>query len=186
MTIFTIGLIVFFGTHLVPMTPLKPALQGALGANPYKGLFSLVSAIGLGLIIWGFSMSRSGPGTFPLYFPDPSMRHVTMLMVLAGFICLGAFHGKGYLKKWLRNPMSIGIALWSGGHLLSNGRQAAVILFSCFLAYSLVDIAYNTLKGTKPSHEPRLRSDILAVVIGVIVYAVFLWLHQYMIGIALI
>ncbi len=186
MTIFTIGLIVFFGIHLVPMTPLKPALHKALGANPYKGLFSLISAIGLGLTIWGFSMVRQGPGTFPLYFPDPSMRHVTMLLVLLAFICLGAFHGKGYLKLWLRNPMSIGIALWSAGHLLSNGRQAAVILFSCFLVYSLIDIAYNTLKGNKPAHEPRLKSDILAVIIGVAVYAAFVWLHQYIVGIPLI
>jgi uncharacterized membrane protein len=186
MSIFVIGLIIFFGVHLIPMTPLKPALRSAMGANPYKGVFSLVSAIGLGLIIWGFAMSRSGPGTFPLYIPDGSMRHVTMLMTLAAFICLGAFHGKGYLKLWLRNPMSVGIALWAGGHLLSNGRQAAVIMFSCFLAYALLDIIYNTLKGNKPSHEPRIKSDILAVVIGVAVYAAFLWLHQYLIGIPLI
>ena len=114
------------------------------------------------------------------------MRHLTMLMVLSAFILLGAYHGKGYLKLWLRNPMSIGIALWSGGHLLSNGRQAAVMLFTCFFVYSLIDIAYNTIRGDKPTHEPRIKSDILAVVIGVIVYAVMLWLHQYMIGIALI
>jgi uncharacterized membrane protein len=186
MTIFFTGLIVFFGVHLVPMTPLKPALQRVLGVNPYKGLFSLVSAIGLGLLVWGFAMSRSGPGTFPLYFPDPSLRHVTYLMVLLGFICLGAYHGKGYLKRWLHNPMSVGIALWAGGHLLSNGRQAAVMLFSCFLAYALIDIAYNTIKGNRPTHEPRLRSDILAVVIGIVFFAAMLWMHRYLIGIALI
>ena len=186
MTTFVIGLILFFGVHLVPMTPLKPALKGAIGDNPYKGLFSLISAVGLGLMIWGFSMLRGGPGAFPLYFPDEAMRHVTMLMVLAAFICLGAFHGKGYLKLWLRNPMSVGIALWAGGHLLSNGRQTAVIMFSCFLAYALLDIIVATAKGNKPTHEPRIKSDILAVVIGFAVYGFFLWFHQYMVGIPLI
>ena len=183
MTIFITGLIVFFGVHLIPMTPLKPALHKAIGANPYKGLFSLVSAIGLGLTIWGFSMLRSGPAAFPIYWPAEWTRPVTSLLVLLGFICLGAFHGKGYLKKWLRHPMSIGVALWASGHLLSNGRQAAVILFACFLAYSLLNIVVGTLRDSKPDHEPKLKSDILAVVIGVVVFVFFGWLHQYMVGI---
>jgi uncharacterized membrane protein len=185
MTIFITGLVIFFGVHLIPMTPLKPALHRAIGANPYKGLFSLASAVGLGLTIWGFSMLRSGPAAFPLYWPPEWAKMVTTIMVLLAFICLGAFHGKGYLKKWLRHPMSIGIALWSGGHLLSNGRQAAVILFACFLVYALLDIIVGVAKGKNPTHEPRIRSDILAVVIGIAVFVFFAWFHQYMVGIPL-
>ena len=147
MTIFIIGLVLFFGVHLIPLTPLKPALQRTFGANPYKGLFSLVSLVGLGLAIYGFSMLRSGPAAFPIYWPPEWAKSVTTVIVLLAFICLGAYHGKGYLKKWLRHPMSIGVALWSAGHLISNGRQAAVILFSCFLAYALLDIVVGLVKA---------------------------------------
>ena len=185
MTIFVIGLILFFGVHLIPMTPLKPALHRAIGENPYKGLFSLVSLVGLGVTIWGFSMLRSGPSAFPLYWTAEWTRPVSTVLIFLGFVCFGAFHGKGYLKLWLKQPMSIGVALWSVGHLLSNGRQAAVILFACFLAYALLDIVVSMAKGKVPTHEPQIRSDILAVVIGAIVFVVFAWLHQYIIGIPL-
>ncbi len=185
MTVFIVGLILFFGVHLVPMTPLKPALQKAIGANPYKGLFALLSVIGLGVTIWGFSMLRSGPGAFPVYWPPDWTRPVSTVLILAGFISLGAFHGKGYLKLWLRHPMSIGIALWSLGHLLSNGRQTAVILFACFLAYALLDILIGLAKGKIPTHDPEIKGDIVAVIVGIVAFLFFAWLHQYMVGIPL-
>ncbi len=183
MTVFILGLIVFFGVHLIPMTPLKPALHKAIGVNPYKGLFSLISLIGLGVTIWGFSMLRSGPGAFPVYWPGEWTRPVTSVLVFVGFVCLAAFHGKGYLKLWFRHPMSVGIALWSLGHLLSDGRKAAVILFACFLAYALLDIVVGLAKRKVPTHEPQVRSDVIAVVAGAIVFVFFGWLHQYMVGI---
>ncbi len=185
MTIFVIGLIIFFGVHILPLTPLRDRLHASLGENPYKGLFSLVSLIGLGLILWGFSMLRSGPAAFPIYWPPEWTKSVTGIMVLVAFICLVAAYTKGRLKTWLKHPMSIGIALWSVGHLMSNGRQAAVILFACFLAYAVIDIVVNLARGKGPTHEPRLSGDIIAVIGGIVAYGLFAWLHQYMVGIPL-
>ena len=167
MTIFIIGLIMFFGLHIVPLTPLKPVLHKAVGENLYKGLFSLIALVGLGVTIWGFSMLRSGPSAFPIYWPPEWTKSVTTVAVLIAFICIAASHTKGYLKKILRHPMSIGFVLWSAGHLLSNGRQAAVILFACFLAYALLDIVVGLIKGTVPAHEPRVSGDVIAVIGGV-------------------
>lgn len=185
MTIFIVGLVLFFGVHLIPMTPLKPVLHKTFGEKPYKGLFSLVSLAGLGITIWGFSMLRSGPSAFPIYWPAEWTKSVTTFMVLIGFVCIAASHTKGYLKKLLRHPMSIGIAFWSAGHLLSNGRQAAVILFACFLAYALLDIVVGLIKGTVPAHEPKIAGDAIAAVGGIAAFAFFAWLHQYMVGIPL-
>ncbi len=185
MTVFIIGLILFFGVHLIPMTPLKPALHKAIGENPYKGLFSLIALVGLGVTIWGFSMLRSGPGAFPMYFPAAWTFTAAKVLVFVGFVILAASHLKGHIKKIVRHPMSIGIALWSLGHLIANGRQAAVILFSCFLALSLLDIVRGLVKGTKPDHEPKAVHDGIAVVAGVALFAVFGWLHQYRVGIPL-
>ena len=103
----------------------------------------------------------------------------------SGFRRLSASHTRGHIKKIIRHPMSIGIALWSAGHLLANGRQAAVILFSCFLVYALLDIVRGLVKGTRPEHEPKVAHDVIAVVAGVVLFAVFGWLHQYMVGIPL-
>jgi uncharacterized membrane protein len=103
-----------------------------------------------------------------------------MLMVLLAFISLGAAHGKGHIKLWIRHPMSIGIALWSAGHLLANGKRADVYLFGVFLALALLDIVVSTARGKFPSHEPRLRSDVIAVIAGMVLYVFFLYVfHPY-------
>jgi uncharacterized membrane protein len=177
------GLGIFSGVHLFSMLlPLqRQTLIGRLGEGPYKGLYSLASLAGLALIIWGYMKVSVGPEASELaYVPVAGARHVTMLLVLLAFICIGAFHGKGYLKLWLRNPMSIGVALWAVGHLLSNGRIYDVLMFGAFLLLALLDIALSTLRGKRPMHEPRIRSDVIAVAVGVVLYAIFLFgFHPY-------
>ena len=184
------GIVVFAGAHLFSM--LLPGhrdkLRQRFGEGPFKGLYSLVSLAGLGLMIWGFWTLGSDPAESDyIYVPAESMRHVTMLLVLLGFICLGAFHGKGYLRLWLRNPFSIGIGLWSFGHLLSNGRLRDVLLFGTFLFLAVLDIVLSTARGKRPSHEPSIRSDGVAVIIGVVLYAVFLFgVHPYIFNLPVI
>ena len=184
------GIVIFAGAHLFSM--LLPGHRDGLKLRfregPYKGLYSLVSLAGLGLMIWGFRIMGSGPAASDfLYAPAESMRHVTMLLVFLGFICLGAFHGKGYLKLWLRNPFSVGIGLWAFGHLLSNGRLHDVLLFGTFLFLAVLDIVLSTARGKRPGHEPRLRSDVNAVISGVVLYAVFLFgFHPYVLNLPVI
>ena len=89
MSLLIIGIIIFGGSHLLVM--LLPAarnqLQGSLGEGPYKGLFSLVSLIGLGLMIYGFYTTRGmlEPDDY-LYTPAPWTRHAAMGLVLLAFI----------------------------------------------------------------------------------------------------
>jgi uncharacterized membrane protein len=183
------GIIVFGGTHLFSLLlpGQRNALKERLGEGAFKGLYSLVSLVGLALMVWGFQALRSDPAADILYMPAPAMRHVTMLLVLLGFISLSAFHGKGYLKLWLRNPFSIGVVLWSVGHLLSNGRLHDVLLFGTFLVLAVLDIILSVARGKRPVHEPQIRSDIIAVVLGIVLYAVFLFgFHPYVLNLPLI
>lgn len=180
------GIAVFAGVHLFSMLlpAQRDALRARLGEGPWKGIFTLVSLIGLGLIVRGFLLSRSGPAAADLlYIPADSLRHITMLMVLLGFIAIGAAHGKGYIKLWIKHPMSIGIALWAAGHLLANGKRAAVYMFGAFLALALIDIVVSTARGRLPAHQPRIRSDAIAVILGVALYVVFLFgFHPYVLN----
>jgi uncharacterized membrane protein len=190
MNYLSIGLGVFAGVHLFAMfmTGQRSALLSRLGEGPYKGLFSLVSLVGLALIIWGYWTVSTGPeaGEFA-YTSIVGMRHVTMLLVLLAFICIGASHGKGYLKLWLRNPMSIGIALWATGHLLSNGRIYDVLMFGMFLLLAVLDVIVCTARGKRPTHAPQVQSDIIAVIVGMILYAVFLFgFHPYVLRLPVI
>jgi uncharacterized membrane protein len=190
MNYLVVGLGIFAGVHLFSMVlpARRDTLQARLGEGSYKVLFSLAALAGLALIIWGYRDLSSGPQAAEYaYVPYPAMRHVTMLLVLLAFISVGASHGKGYLKLWLRNPMSIGIALWATGHLLSNGHAYDVLMFGMFLLLALLDIVLSTIRDKKPAYEPRPKSDVLAVIIGLVLYAVFLFgFHPYVLHLPII
>ena len=190
MTLILIGAVIFVGIHLVVM--LSPAtrarLEARFGQGPWKGIFSLISAVGLILMIWGLIQARNSEEWGDLlYLPGDWTRHTAMLLVLIGFILIGASHGKGYLKSWVKQPMSIGIGLWALAHLLANGERPAVYFFGAFLLIAVLDIVLSTARGKVPRHEPRIRSDVIAIVIGVILYAIFLFgFHPYILGVPIV
>src|SRR5438552_2648007 len=172
------GIILFGGIHLFSMVlpASRDTLKKKLGEGRWKGLFTLVSLVGLGLMIRGVMLARSGPLAADwIYFPADWSKPVTMLVVLLGFISIAASHGKSYLKLWLRNPLSIGIGLWAFGHLLSNGKRTDVYLFGTFLVIALLDIVLSTRRGKGPTHRPALRSDAIAVIVCVGLYLIFLF-----------
>jgi uncharacterized membrane protein len=121
------------------------------------------------------------------YIPTPGARHVTMLLVLLGFIGMSAPSGKGYIRYWLQNPFSIGVCLWSIGHLIANGKMAVVLIYLTFLVIAILDIASNMARGNKPIYEPNAKSDLVAIVAGVVVYALMLFVfHPYVLGVRVV
>jgi uncharacterized membrane protein len=59
MTVLIWGMVLFFGAHLLSLTPARAPLHAKLGEKAYKGIYSIVSLVGLGLMIWGFGLARS-------------------------------------------------------------------------------------------------------------------------------
>jgi uncharacterized membrane protein len=166
MAYFWTGTVLFAGVHLFSLLlpGQRDALKARFGERAWKTGYSVVALAGLALMIRGFLLSRSGPAAADLlYYPADSLRPVTMLMVLLAFVSLGAAHGKGYIKLWIKHPMSIGFALWSAGHLLANGKRADVYLFGVFWPWRS---SASCLLGARQvsSHEPRIRSDVIAVI----------------------
>jgi uncharacterized membrane protein len=190
MTLLILGIVLFAGPHL--MSTLAPGFRDGLkqrfGESPWKMAYSLVTLVGLALMIWGFRQSWHGGGGGELVYPPPAWgRHVTMLLVLLGFIAIGASHGKGHLALWIKHPMSIGVSLWAVGHLISNGRLADVLLFGTMLVIGVLDIVFATARGKLPAHVPSASSDAKALAVGLGLYALFLLVvHPYVFGIAVI
>jgi uncharacterized membrane protein len=99
-------------------------------------------------------------------------------------ILISAGNNKGHIRLWLQNPFSIGIALWSLGHLLSVGKYAADWFWLATLAVALVDIAASMARGKKPEYAPQWRSDISAVASGLVLTALLVLLfHPYVLGV---
>src|SRR5262245_27212784 len=190
MTLLYIGTVIFVGVHLLSMSLPGPRdrLRTRMGENPYKGIFSLISAVGLILMIYGFyTANQTLEANAYIYTPAAWTRHAAMGLVLLAFIFLGASHGRGYLKLWLKHPMSIGIGLWAFAHLLANGERPAIVFFGAFLVLAVLDIILSTMRGKVPHHEPRAKSDVMAVIIGIIVYLVFLFgFHPYILNLPIV
>ncbi len=187
MTILIIGLFLFGGIHLfsVMFPSVRNRLKAWLGEARFKGVYALVSAAGLGMMFWGYALSRDNGEM--LYVPASAARHITMLLVLFGFICISAAHGKSHIKLWLQNPFSVGISLWSIGHLIANGKTSVVLIYLTFLVVAALDIVSNMVRGNKPMFEPRVKSDVIAVLVGLLIYALMLFIfHPYVLGVRIL
>ena len=60
MTILVLGLVIFLGLHSIRIVaePVRAQAIARFGEGPWKGIYSLISAVGFILIVWGFSRAR--------------------------------------------------------------------------------------------------------------------------------
>jgi len=186
------GLLLFMIAHLVPTRPsLRAGLIGRLGEGPYKGLFSLVSAAGLVLIVLGYGqMQGLARGNPQLWTPPVWAKHVVFLLMIPALILLVAAYVPSRIRTAVGHPMLSALMIWAFAHLLANGDLASVLLFGSFLAYALYDRVSVT---ARPSPGPlgaatgSTRGDIIAVVVGLGLYALMLlWGHAWLIGVPLL
>lgn len=185
-----LGFLLFFGMHL--FSTLLPAardrLKSRLGEGPFKVMYSLATLAGLVLLVQAYRRSDTIAGLQGnFYEPWAAGRHVVMLLVLVAFVLVAASHGKGHIKAWVRHPMSIGVGLWAVAHLLVNGEKSLVWLFGTVLAVAVADLVFSFARGKRPQHVATAASDVRAVVIGLVLYLIFLFgFHPYVLGVPVI
>ena len=174
MALLILGLIVFIGMHLVStMTARRAALIGRLGEGGYKGLYSLVSALGLFLIVYGYARA---PYTV-VWDPPVWARHATFLLMLPVFPLLIASQLPGRIKTIIAHPMLLAIKLWAIAHLLTKGTAAAMLLYAALLAwavYDLISVKKRERAGLVAIKTGPLRNDVIAIVLGLAIYLVMI------------
>lgn len=180
------GLVLFLGAHSLQIVApgLRSTLVARLGEGPWKGVYTLVSLAGFGLIIFGYGEARGGT---PLYVMPWGLAHFTPLLVLLGFMCQVAAYWPGnHIKRGLGDPMVFGVGLWALGHLLANATPAALALFGAFLAWAIADYASLRRRAVGISAAPASMGNTIGVVIvGTILTGIFaMWLHLLLIGVA--
>jgi uncharacterized membrane protein len=168
-----LGLVVFLGAHVfVSMRDERAALISKVGLGPYRGLFSLVSIIGLVLICYGFAKYRAA-GLIPVWYPPPWTRHIVEGLMWPASIMVTAAYIPGNIKRVLKHPMLAGVKTWAFAHLCANGDLGGIILFGSVLAWAVYDRV--TLKrrsgpGAPPIPLGGTKNDIIAVVVGTVIY----------------
>ncbi len=81
---------------------------------------------------------------------------------------------------------SIGIAIWSAVHLLTNSDTVSVILFSTFMVYSIISVIVSESRKVQVKEiKPRLLFDIFSIVLGAMFTALAFNFHEYLSGVSL-
>ncbi len=183
-----LGLVLFLGVHSVRIVAddWRSRTIARIGEGPWKGLYSVVSLVGFGLILWGFAQARMTPTS--LWVPPMGMRHLAWLLTWLAFVLLVAAYVPGnYVKSWVHHPMVLAVKTWALAHLLANGNLAHVVLFGSFLVWAVFDFssARRRDRAAAVTYAPgRAVPTLITLVVGTLAWAGFaLWLHGMWIGI---
>lgn len=188
MTVLILGLIVFLGVHSTRIVAddWRTAQIKRLGDGPWKGIYSLISLAGFGLIIWGFGLARQEPVV--LWTAPAAMRHAAALLMLIAFVLLAAAYvPRNAIKARLHHPMVLSVKVWAFAHLLANGKLADLLLFGAFLAWAVpCFIAAQKRDRAAAAQYPAGTAGATAatVAVGAAAWAAFaFWLHALLIGV---
>jgi uncharacterized membrane protein len=168
MTMLMLGMLVFFGAHLVRVVApgYRERMIARLGPLGWKGVYSVVSLVGFALLVLGYAEIRWVSPV--LWGPGPGwLRMVVGLAMLPVLVVFVSAYLPGRLRAALRHPMMLATVAWAALHLLVNGRVADLVLFGGFLAWSLVVLFDSWRRPWKaPARAPSLLWDGVAVVAG--------------------
>ena len=188
MTALVIGLVLFLGLHSTRMVAdgARSRFIEQRGQNAWRGLYSVASAIGLVLIVWGYSLTLREPVV--LWSPPAWMRPLAgALMLVSIVLIVAAYVPRNHLKARLGHPMVAGVKVWAFAHLITTRTLADVLLFGAFLLWAV--LCYRSLRARDRAADRQLPAGqavptLIAVVVGAALWFVFgFWLHGWLIGI---
>src|SRR5688572_27013657 len=132
----------WFLLHVLVAGVWRPALAARLGENGFRALFSLLSAISLGVMIWTYQLA---PKVW-LWLPSSQMNAVAVMIMLPVFLLLAAglrpsnptLAGTDLLlrdrlpitgiTRVTRHPGLWAFLLWAVAHMIANGDLATQLL----------------------------------------------------------
>lgn len=173
-----LGVLIWAYSHL--MKRVTPGFRASLGDGAGKGVATVLSLIGLGLMIWGYRAAD----VVQLWNPPAFLRHINNLLMLIAVALLFMQANRGVMRTWMRHPMLASVKAWAVAHLLVNGDLASVILFGGMLAWAVVDvILINRMQPEwqRPAPGP-VRNDLIYLVVILVVFAGIAALHGWILG----
>lgn len=201
------GLVLFMFLHILSGThEARESIVSKTGLLAYRLIHSIGSVVGLILIVRGYSANPK----VELYALQGWAQTAPIFIMPVALIFLVGSRPSSDIGRFTRHPMLWAIVLWSAAHLLANGDKASVMLFGSFLVYGLLAMKLADVKKAKSNPEAwekikqhtsvipfvallqgraePARGDygLKAVIGGLFLYSLLLWLHSYFTGVALI
>ena len=181
MTILTVGLVLFFAIHAIPLSQTaRTSIVLRLGEKSFKGIFSLISIAGFAAIVIGM---KNAPFE-PVWSTPMWATRLTNLMMPVAFCLLVAAYVPNNFRRIVRNPMLSATLLWSLAHLLSNGDLASLLLFGSFGLFAIIDIvAVNNRSATAVTQRKPLYFDALTISVGLLAFWAIRHYHGALFGV---
>jgi uncharacterized membrane protein len=112
-SVLILGLLIFLGLHSIRIfaDDRRKVLIARMGENGWKSAYSVLSIIGLALVVWGYGMARREPVI--LWSPPAWSPHLAALLTLAAFILFPAAYVPGnHFKAIFKHPMASCCGPW--------------------------------------------------------------------------
>jgi uncharacterized membrane protein len=188
MSALILGLLLFLGMHSsrIFAEGWRTQVIARRGATAWKGLYTVVSLVGLGLIVWGYGQARLAPQVLwdsPLW-----TRHLAALLMLVSMVLLVAAQVPGNgIKVRVHHPQVLSVKVWALAHLLANNTVADLLLFGSFLLWSVLDFRSSRQRDLAAGTiypAGKAGATLLTVAVGVALWVLFaFWLHAVLFGV---
>lgn len=176
-----LGLGLFFSVHVLSSLPWATRLKTQFGDNLYKGVYSLISLVGL--ILAGVGKAQAE--FVQVWSALPALTPLVYASMWLCFVLLPAAHMPGNVKRFIAHPMLAGILLWSVSHLLVNGDLASILLFGSFALYAIYAMWSQSSRGARrQTYVVPLKKDLIIVAAGTTVFVAVWLLHGLLFGVS--
>lgn len=182
-TLLISGLVLFFFIHLLREFGLRDRVIAASQSHSaYMGMFAVFAFLALLMIGFGKAQADFSMVWEPLF----EWRFLSHILMIPAFILVVAGNVPNtHFRRYLRNPMMIGTCLWGISHLWANGDLASILLFGGFTAWAATKAISLTISQPAPTNDGSIIWDIIAVVIGLVLYGTVAVFHGQLFGVGL-
>ena len=155
----------FVGTHFLMSHPLRAPMIARLGEKGFAGVYSLVSLLTFGWMIWAYGPASDEAPELLWDAGRVGFTVATVLLWLGSVLFVGslrknpAFPSPGKPVTEIgeargvfaitRHPMMWGFALWAATHAIANPTQASLLLCFAIAFLALVGAAAQDAKKLK-------------------------------------
>lgn len=157
MTLLTLTLVLFVGSHFLLSHPLRAPVVGTIGESGFAIVYSLIA---LGTLGWAIAAWRRAPVQLLWVAPDAAWWLAALLMLIASVLFVGSMTAPnpalmsggrprapggtmepGGVQRITRHPMMWAFAIWAAIHATLSGDLRTVILAVAIAILALIGAA---------------------------------------------